>query len=85
MKEPYYIGRPLTELHAINNKLEVLNTYIAIKNGNTYASVSNGIIPNFNAVEKNASGLHVNFMMKNISYLNAKMTSLWISILLAKP
>ena len=46
------IDRTVAELHAMTEKLGVLNTYIAIKSGDTYAHAANGLIPGFNAVEK---------------------------------
>jgi methyl-accepting chemotaxis protein len=44
--------RTVAELHAMTNKLGVLNVYVAIKNGATYSHSTNGLVTNFNAVEK---------------------------------
>jgi methyl-accepting chemotaxis protein len=46
------IARTVAELHAMTNKLGVLNVYVSIGDGTTYAHATNGLIPNFNAVEK---------------------------------
>lgn len=46
------VDRTVAELHAMTDKLGVLNTYIAVQNGETYAAVTNGLISNFNAKEK---------------------------------
>jgi methyl-accepting chemotaxis protein len=46
------IDRTVAELNAMTDKLGVLNTYIAIENGATYAAVTNGLISGFNAKEK---------------------------------
>lgn len=42
----------LKKLKTLKSQFGVLNAYIAVKGGTTYAANSNGIIPNFNAVEK---------------------------------
>jgi methyl-accepting chemotaxis protein len=42
----------LKKLKTLKSQFGVLNAYIAVKGGTTYAANSNGIIPNFNAIEK---------------------------------
>lgn len=46
------IERTVSSLKLMTNKLGVLNVYVATQTGDTYAAVTNGIIPNFNAIEK---------------------------------
>lgn len=36
-------------MHELKSNLDVLNAYVGLKNGNTYASSNNGLIANFNA------------------------------------
>ncbi|GDY25662.1 methyl-accepting chemotaxis protein [Agarivorans sp. Toyoura001] len=43
----------MVSLHAMKNKLGVLNAYIGLASGDTYAASNNGIIPNFNAKKLN--------------------------------
>jgi methyl-accepting chemotaxis protein len=42
----------LTKLSTLKEHFGVLNAYVGVKDGKTYAINKNGIIPNFNAVEK---------------------------------
>ena len=37
------------ETHRIKNELDVLNAYVGMENGDTYATSDNGLIPHFNA------------------------------------
>jgi methyl-accepting chemotaxis protein len=46
------IERTVAELHAMTNKLGVLNVYVAMQNGATYSHSTDGLLTNFNAVEK---------------------------------
>jgi methyl-accepting chemotaxis protein len=46
--------KPLVDsLHKIQEALEVLNAYVGLENGDTYAASNDGIIPNFNAKQLN--------------------------------
>jgi methyl-accepting chemotaxis protein len=45
------VEKTVRETILLKEKLQVLNSYIGMKNGITYAANKNGIIPNFNAAE----------------------------------
>ena len=46
------VEKVVADTKRIQSKLKVLNSYIGMQDGTTYSAVRNGIIPNFNAIEK---------------------------------